>query len=83
MLSKLAKRYSKTHLSKIVEDLRTGYNQYSFFFWIPSIVALLAGLLGVAFLLALPLTLAFFWFAGKFHKELESQRGKERKSTTT
>ena len=78
MLSKLAKHYSKTHLSKIVDDLRIGYNQYSFFFWIPSIVALLASLLGLDLLLAFPLTLAFFWFAGRFHKELESQRARER-----
>ncbi len=51
-----------------VENIRTGWNNYNFLFYIGSVSAILGSIFGVAGVAGFLLTLFFFRQAGKFHE---------------
>lgn len=61
-------------MGAFIETLRYGWNNYSFIFYIGGISAILGGLFGWAGWASTLLTLLFFYYAGKFKKEVDREK---------
>ncbi len=78
----LAKHAARSRRGKFLDYVRTGWNSYSFIFYIGGISAILGSLFGVAGWLSTFVTVYFFYAAGKFKKltDLEKERIEKSKS---
>ncbi len=72
----LARKLAKSKYGHVIEHIRYGWNNYSFIFYIGSISAIVAGLVGVYGGAAVLITIAFFYYAGKFKRELDREKEK-------
>lgn len=79
LIDRIAKRSAKSKHGKFIENIRYGWNNYSFVFYIGSISAILAGLFGIAGWLSIVITIAFLYYAGKIKKAIDVEKVKEEK----
>lgn len=70
VMRRLARHASRSTIGSWVDSIRTGWNSYSFLFYIGGVSAILGGIFGLAGWLSVIFTLAFFYFAGEFRKQL-------------
>lgn len=74
ILQKLARRAVDSKTARFVEVVRTGWNSYSFLFYIGGVAAILGGIFGVAGLISIVITLLLFFYAGRFKEEYEKEK---------
>lgn len=79
-IENIAKRAAQSEKGKFIDDVRVGWNNYSFIFYIGGISAILGSLFGVAGWLSTILTVLFFYYMGKFKKHLDIERAKKLKA---
>jgi hypothetical protein len=72
----LAHRFARSRRENPVEYIRHGWNNYSFIFYIGGISAILGAEFGIAGWLSTIVTVAFFYYAGRFKKELDRERAR-------
>lgn len=70
----LARKAAHSKHIYFIEYVRHGWNNYSFIFYIGGISAILGKLFGVAGWLSVIVTVYFFYFMGKFKKEIELEK---------
>ena len=58
----------KTQINSIHKNIKKGYEEYSPYFWIFSISAVLSDYFGLGGLLAFVFSITMFFWLGKFHK---------------
>jgi hypothetical protein len=83
-IERLVEKAVESRTSKFVETVRAGWNSYSFVFYIGGVSAILGSLFGVAGWLSIIITLAFFYYAGKFkmrYDETKARRAKQRRKS--
>ena len=73
----VVEKYVESWLGRFVTDVRTGWNAYSFLFYIGGISALLGGVFGWVGGLSVVATLLFFYFAGRFTRRVEAVKRRE------
>ena len=81
VIKKLAKNASRSTIGGFIDSLRTGWNSYSFLFYISGASAILGSLFGLAGWASSAVTVAIFYYAGEFRKQLslENRKFGERK----
>lgn len=57
-------------IREIHESIKLGYTEYSIYFWVTSISIIIGEQLHAAGLTAFVITLVFFYFLGKWHKNV-------------
>jgi len=70
---RLVERYASSRLGDFMSALRSGWNAYSFIFYIGGISAILGGIFGWAGWASAIVTLLFFYYAGKFKEKVDLQ----------
>jgi uncharacterized membrane protein len=70
----LARKAVDSKLSSIIDTIRTGWNDYSFIFYIGGISAILGGLFGIAGWLSIVVTVAFFYYVGDIATRIKRER---------
>ena len=76
---RLMDRAVESKTGRFIDTVRTGWNGYSFIFYIGGISAILGSLFGIAGWLSIVVTIAFFYYAGRFKQKLEREREKRRR----
>jgi len=76
---KLIMRYSHSGMGRFIDTVRTGWNNYSFIFYIGGISAILGSLFGWAGWLSTIVTVGFFYLTGRMKKRIEEIDEKQRK----
>ena len=76
VIKHLAKNASRAKLGRITDNIRTGWNNYSFLFYIGGVSAILGSLFGLAGWASTIFTLTFFYYAGEFKKLMEEEKKK-------
>ena len=74
LIEKTAKRMAETEKITFIDDIRVGWNNYNFIFYIGGISAILGSQFGWAGWLSTIVTVGFFYYMGKFKKHLDTQR---------
>lgn len=77
---KLVIRAVDSRTGRVIEAIRTGWNSYSFIFYIGSISAILGTLFGGIGWISVIATVLFFYFTGRF--ELRMQKERERRKAS-
>ncbi|MDE1768779.1 MAG: hypothetical protein KGH64_03285 [Candidatus Micrarchaeota archaeon] len=76
-----AKFITSTRMHQILFEIRTGWNSYSFLFYISGISVITWAFLGLASsLAALVITFAIFYYLGKIHNEALSMEAEQNKA---
>ena len=65
------------NLHSIHETMKDGWQEYNLYFYIGGVSAILGGFFNVAGVVALIITLIFFYYAGKFHLAIKNRRKKK------
>lgn len=78
-IENLAKKAASSEKVGFIDDVRVGWNNYSFIFYIGGISAILGGVFGVAGWLSTILTVGFFYYTGKFKKQVDKEKAKREK----
>lgn len=65
---------ARSRLDTFIETVRFGWNNYSFIFYIGGISAILGGVFGWAGWASTIVTLLFFYYVGKFKKEVDEEQ---------
>ena len=73
-INSIAKKAARSRHSEFLDRIRTGWNSYSFIFYIGGVSAILGSLFGVAGWLSVIVTVAFFYYAGRFVHELQQEK---------
>ncbi len=76
-IENLAKRSSETKANEFFENVKLGWNSYSFVFYIGGVAAILGTIFGIAGWLSIFVTLFFFYYAGKFRRQLDREMSKK------
>ncbi len=79
VIHSMARKAARSKHSELLDRIRTGWNSYSFIFYIGGVSAILGSLFGVAGWLSVIVTVAFFYYAGKFVNELQQEKEKMKK----
>ena len=79
IISSMARKAARSRHSELLDRIRTGWNSYSFIFYIGGVSAILGSLFGVAGWLSVIVTVAFFYYAGKFVNELQQEKERLKK----
>ncbi len=78
-IERFVEKAVESRTSKFVETVRAGWNSYSFVFYIGGVSAILGSLFGVAGWLSIIITLAFFYYAGKFKMKYDEAKARKAK----
>ncbi len=70
ILYNTAKQFHESSIHKIVRDIKKGWSEYNFLFYIGGISVILGNLMGFVGLTAMPVGLFFFWVAGRFSSQM-------------
>ncbi len=76
---KLMARAAESKTGRFIDTIRTGWNSYSFIFYIGGISAILGSLFGIAGWLSIVVTIAFFYSAGRFRQRLDREKERRRR----
>ena len=76
---KLILRYSHSGIGRFIDTVRTGWNNYSFIFYIGGISAILGSLFGWAGWLSTIVTVGFFYLTGRMKKRMEEADERRKK----
>ncbi len=79
ILDHLSRRAVDSKFGMFIDDVRTGWNSYSFVFYIGGVSAILASLFGFAGWASGVITVIFFYYAGKFKKKVDLERKRREK----
>jgi hypothetical protein len=83
---RLVERYASSRLGDFMSALRSGWNAYSFIFYIGGISAILGGIFGWAGWASAIVTLLFFYYAGKFKEKVDlhmkRKKAEDKRKTT-
>ena len=79
VIHSIARKAARSKHSELLDLIRTGWNSYSFIFYIGGVSAILGSLFGVAGWLSVVVTVAFFYYAGRFVNELQQEKEKMKK----
>lgn len=80
---KLIAKAINSKTTHFLDTVRTGWNSYSFIFYIGGISAILGGIFGLSGWLSIIVILFFFYFAGRLIQRLEAERSAARKKKHT
>jgi hypothetical protein len=70
VMKHLARSASKSTIGKCMDNIRVGWTNYSFLFYIGGVSAILGSLFGLAGWASSIVTLLFFYYAGEFKKHV-------------
>ena len=70
----IARKAAISKRGEFIDYVREGWNSYSFIFYIGGVSAILGSLFGIAGWLSVIVTVAFFYYAGKFVHMVRSER---------
>ena len=73
----LAEKAAESKINEFFETIRFGWNNYSFVFYITGVSAILGAIFGIAGWLSIIVTVIFFFYAGKFRRQLEKEKSKK------
>ncbi len=76
IINSMARKAARSRHGDVLNIIRTGWNSYSFVFYIGGVSAILGSLFGIAGWLSVIVTVAFFYYAGRFVNELHQEREK-------
>ncbi len=79
IISSMARKAATAKPGEFLDLVRTGWNSYSFIFYIGGVSAILGSLFGIAGWLSVIVTVAFFYYAGRFVSELQKEKERLRK----
>ncbi len=74
IIKSIAHRTARSKKGEFVAYVRDGWNSYSFIFYIGGVSAILGSLFGIAGWLSVFVTVLFFYYAGRFTRELKLER---------
>ena len=74
VINSMAKKAARSRHNEFLEYVRAGWSNYSFVFYIGGVSAILGSLFGIAGWLSVIVTVAFFYYAGKFVDELQLEK---------
>ncbi len=70
LIDRSVQHFKTTQMHDFIDNVRTGWSNYSFIFYIGAVAAILGNYLGLAGTAALPVGVGVFYYLGKFHKRL-------------
>ena len=73
-INSIVRKAAKSKRGEFIDYVRDGWNSYSFIFYIGGVSAILGSLFGIAGWLSVIVTVAFFYYAGKFVHMVRSER---------
>lgn len=69
-MKKLAKNAARSSIGGVMDNIRLGWSNYSFLFYIGGVSAILGSIFGLAGWLSTIVTVLFFYYAGEFRRHL-------------
>ena len=79
LAERIARFGAHSHLGRKIDLIREGWNSYSFLFFIGGVATILGGILGLGAGIATVVTLVFFYYAGKFKRQVDEERERMKK----
>jgi len=79
VLKHIAMKVSESRAHRILDNIRIGWANYNFIFYIGSVAAILGNVFGLAGWGAVLLTLALFYYAGVMHSHIEETKKRKNK----
>ncbi len=76
IIRKIARRAASSKRGEFINYVRDGWNNYSFIFYIGGVSAILGSIFGIAGWLSIVVTVAFFYYAGRFVKAFKEEKEK-------
>jgi hypothetical protein len=76
VIKKLAKNATRSTIGDFVDNIRVGWNNYSFLLYIGGASAILGGVFGLVGWASIVVTIVFFYYAGEFRKEVNAETHK-------